>query len=235
MQTPSKKESRNKMPSINSKRLRTIADMVDYGARIADVGSDHCYVPIMCCKENKIEYAQAIDNKKAPYEKIIKTIKENGLESKIKPSLSDGLDQLDEETDTLILAGMGGKLIISILDKNINKLEHINTIIIDAHNDRYEIIKYLEKIGYKIIQNCFLYEAGIAYDIMKWKKGKAEKEYTEEELKYGPLNLLAKGEDWKRYWLSEKNRIEKILQLEQLPDSKKNEYQKEFESINKIL
>lgn len=235
MQIPSKKESRNKMPSINSKRLKTIANMVDYGTKIADVGSDHCYVPIMCCKENKIEFAQAIDNKKAPYEKIIKTIKENDLENKIKPSFSDGLDQLDEEVDTLVLAGMGGKLIIAILNKNISKLEHVNTIIIDAHNDRYEVTKYLEKIGYKIIQNCFLYEAGIAYDVMKWKKGKVEKEYTEEELKYGPLNLLTKSEDWKRYWLLEKNRIEKILQLEQLPGNKRIEYQQELKSINKIL
>lgn len=217
------------------KRLEKIVRMIDNGAYIADVGSDHCFVPIECCKLNKIKSAQAIENKKGPYSRTVKAIKENGCEDRIKPSLSSGLNELDEKVDTVILAGMGGKLIVSILNENLDKLDAVQTIIVDAHNDREFVTKYLESVGYRLIENCFLYEANVAYDIMKWKKGNAPHKYSEEELRYGPLNLVSKNDAWKKYWLSEKIRIEHILKNNKLPDEKKDEYLKSLHSINKIL
>ncbi len=226
------------MQSINEnnlKRLSTIVDMVDNGSKIADIGSDHCYVPILCCKEGKIAFAQAIDNKKGPYERMVKAIENSGYSNMIEPSLSSGLDELDDDVDTLILAGMGGKLIISILEKNLAKLINIKTIIVDAHNDRPELIKFLENNSYHLEKNQFLYEGGIAYDIMKWKKGKSFKTYTEEELIYGPLNLITKSDSWRKYWLNEEQRIANVLSKTDLPIDKRNEYEDKLKSIRNVL
>ena len=217
------------------KRLEIIVRMIDNGANIADVGSDHCFVPIECCKLNKIKYAQAIENKKGPYSRMVKAINDNGCGDRIKPSLSNGLNELDEKVDTVILAGMGGKLIVSILNENLGKLDAVQTIIVDAHNDREFVTKYLESISYRLIENYFLYEANIAYDIMKWKKGSASRKYSEDELRFGPLNLISKNDAWKKYWLSEKTRIEYILKSNKLPNEKKDEYIKSLDSINKNL
>lgn len=219
----------------NLKRLSTIVDMVDNGSKIADVGSDHCYVPIFCCKQGKITFAQAIDNKKGPYERMVKAIENSGYSNMIEPSLSSGLDELNKNVDTLILAGMGGKLIISILEKNLAKLINVKTIIVDGHNDRPELIKYLEKSGYHLEKNEFIYEAGIAYDIMKWKKGEPLKPYTEEEFIYGPLNLITKTDSWKKYWLNEERRITDILKNKDLPADKRKECENKIKSIKNVL
>ncbi len=237
MPTLLKKELKGNMSKINnsSKRLETIVEMIDDNSKIADVGSDHCYVPIACCKANKITFAQAIDNKKGPFTRMSKAIKESGYDNKIIASLSNGLDELDERVDTLIIAGMGGKLIISILENNIKKIGGINTIIIDAHNDRKQVIKYLEEIGYYLTENRFIYEADIAYDIMKWKKGKNLVKYTDEELEFGPLNLVSKSPAWEQYWISERERLINVLNSNDLPNSRKNECKLKIASIEKVL
>ena len=86
---------------------------------------------------------------------MLKEIQKANLKDRIVPSLSSGLDELSKEVDTLIIAGMGGKLIKEILQKNENKLDRIETIIVDAHNDRPILISYLESINYHLIDNDF--------------------------------------------------------------------------------
>lgn len=217
------------------KRLDVIVSFIDDGASIADVGSDHCYVPISAFKAQKIKYAQAIENKKGPYQRMVQEIQKAGLEGKIIPFLSNGLDQLSKRVDTIVIAGMGGKLIKEILQKNENKLDKIETIIVDAHNDRPLLVSYLESIHYHLINNDFFYEGKIAYDVMKWEKGDPEKSYTEQELFFGPLNLLKKGDSWAHYWEKERDRLSSILANEKLPIEEKNKYQSTVENINSAI
>lgn len=207
-----------------SKRINTIVSFIDNGAKIADVGSDHCQVPIKALNEGKISYAQAIENKNGPYQRMVKEINNNGFKDSIEPSLSSGIDQLSDKVDTLIIAGMGGKLIKSIIQAHENKLCRIKAIIVDAHNDRPLLTEYLENIGYTLEKNSFFFEDGIAYDVMKWNKGKLECPYTQEELFFGPLNLKNKPVDWLKYWDGEYKRIESVLKNNSLPDNAKNHY-----------
>ena len=217
------------------KRLDVIVSFIDEGAAIADVGSDHCYVPINAFNGRKVKYAQAIENKKGPYERMLKEIQKANLKDRIVPSLSSGLDELSKEVDTLIIAGMGGKLIKEIFQKNENKLDRIETIIVDAHNDRPILISYLESINYHLIDNDFFYEGKIAYDVMKWAKGKTDKPYSEEEVFFGPLNLKKKSGSWIEYWEKERNRIQNLLNLPGLPKEDKTRYQGVLEKINSVI
>ena len=217
------------------KRLDVIVSFIDEGASIADVGSDHCYVPINAFNSRKIKYAQAIENKKGPYERMLKEIQKADLKGRIIPSLSDGLDNLSKEVNTLVIAGMGGKLIKEILHKNENKLDNIETIIVDAHNDRPILISYLESIHYHLIDNDFFYEGKIAYDVMKWVKGEPEKPYSEEEIFFGPLNLKKKEDSWIEYWRKEKNRIQDLVSIQSLPKEDKVKYQSILKKINSVL
>ena len=153
------------------KRLDVIVSFIDDGASIADVGSDHCYVPITAFQTKHLKFVQAIENKKGPYGRMAKEIQKAGLEGMILPSLSNGLDYLSKEVNTIVLAGMGGKLIRDILHQNENRLDNIETIIVDAHNDRPLLTSYLESVHYHLVDNDFFYEGKIAYDVMKWSKG----------------------------------------------------------------
>ena len=166
---------------------------------------------------------------------MLKEIQKANLKDRIVPSLSSGLDELSKEVDTLIIAGMGGKLIKEILQENENKLDRIETIIVDAHSDRPILISYLESINYQLIDNDFFYEGKIAYDVMKWAKGKTDKPYSEEEVFFGPLNLKKKSGSWIEYWEKERNRIQNLLNLPGLPKEDKTRYQGVLEKINTVI
>jgi tRNA (adenine22-N1)-methyltransferase len=99
-------------------RLGAAAALVPIGARLADIGSDHAYLPIALCLENKIECALASDINEGPVAAAVANIRKNGLGDRIMAVRADGLDKtLDFAPDCITVLGMGGELIVSILDK----------------------------------------------------------------------------------------------------------------------
>ena len=97
-----------------SKRLRTVASFVTEGNSIADIGTDHAYVPIFLAKEGKITKALAMDIKKGPLERAKTHIQKQGLSDMIEVRLSDGLSAFQKgEAETIIISGMGGALLPS--------------------------------------------------------------------------------------------------------------------------
>ena len=103
---------------VLDKRLRAAADMVPAGARLADIGSDHAYLPIALCLENRIEYALASDINEGPVKAAMANIAKNGLEERIRAVRADGLDETEPfAPDCITVLGMGGELIVSILSR----------------------------------------------------------------------------------------------------------------------
>lgn len=101
-----------------SKRLNAVASLVQDNAVIADVGTDHGYIPVFLCKAGIIQGAVASDVNEGPLSSCRTLVEQEGLEDKIKVRLSNGLDNLSsDEFDTLIIAGMGGELIADILSR----------------------------------------------------------------------------------------------------------------------
>ena len=101
-----------------SKRLKAVAELVTPGMRLADVGTDHGYIPIYLTEAGVIPSAIAMDINKGPLERAKEHIREHGLEGKIQTRLSDGLKNLQmNEADCMIAAGMGGGLVIRILSE----------------------------------------------------------------------------------------------------------------------
>ena len=97
-------------------RLQALADLVAGGARIADVGTDHGYLPVYLLQEKKIAFAIASDINVEPLEHARRTAKEFGITENIDFRLCGGLDLIgNEEVDTVIIAGMGGETIAAIL------------------------------------------------------------------------------------------------------------------------
>ena len=103
-----------------SKRLQAVADLVTAGYRVADIGTDHAYIPIFLLASGKIPGAAAMDVNEGPLERARCHIEENGLTEKISLRLSDGLAGLRPgEAESVVIAGMGGGLIIRILTEGI--------------------------------------------------------------------------------------------------------------------
>ena len=194
-----------------SERLQTIVDMVPAGSSVADIGSDHCLLPVALSRRGDCPYLQAIDNKKGPYLSMESTVKKEGLVGKIDLSLSSGLTCLDPRVDTLVLAGMGGQLAVKILLEGKEKLDKIGTILIDPHRDLSFTRASLAKLGYYIDEEKVVYEGGIYYFAIRFKKGEVPT-YSKEDLLFGPIARRRREKPFVDFLLEQKKRLRALLE-----------------------
>lgn len=162
-----------------SKRLLALVNQIEDGSSVFDVGADHGLLEKYLLDNKKVAKICAVENKVGPFNILSTNLKDY----KITLSLSDGLDELNNDYDTLIIAGMGGKLICDILSKHLDKLKFIKNILIDAHRDIYDVKSLLINNGFYINFEDIIKEKGKYYFIIKFKKGKEK--YSDFQLKYG--------------------------------------------------
>lgn len=179
-----------------SKRLQAVADLVTPGMRLVDVGTDHAYIPIYLTQNEVISSAIAMDINKGPLERADAHIREYGLAEKIITRLSDGLVNLkNEEADTMIAAGMGGGLVIHILDENPAKTRYLKELILQPQSELAKVRSYLEEKKFRIVAEDIVEEDGKYYPMMKvipaGEVGLYEEGISaaEEELEYGKILL----------------------------------------------
>ena len=226
-----------------SNRLQLVADFVTEGNIMADIGTDHGYVPVYLVKNNLIPKAYAMDIGKGPLERAEEHVLEYGVADKVELRLSDGLAKLNEgEADTVLIAGMGGGLIVDILEKGKNVLTQVKEIILSPHSEWELVREYMVKEGYIITREEMIIDSGKYYVVMKWQKKDeafSRKEYTKEELVYGRLLLFNKDEILKEYLLKEKENYHKIIKsLETYGkdnSKRKQEIEECIEVVNKAL
>lgn len=155
-----------------SKRLEMIASFVYKGSKIADIGTDHGYIPIYLVKEGIISTALAMDVRKGPLERAEQHIRQFGLDGQIEVRLSDGLKKLSPgEADTVIIAGMGGELIIHILEEGKHVWDTTKHLILSPQSGLFRVRKYLEQNGFSIKREAMLKEDGKYYTVMEAEKG----------------------------------------------------------------
>ena len=178
-----------------SRRLQAVADLVTPGMRLVDVGTDHAYIPIHLTQNGVVPSAIAMDINKGPLERADAHICEYGLDGKIITRLSDGLVNLKmEEADTMI-AGMGGALVIHILDEDPVKTRTLKELILQPQSELAKVRGYLEGHAFRIIAEDMVEEDGKYYPMMKVVPAEQTGLYeagipvTEEELEYGKLLL----------------------------------------------
>lgn len=155
-----------------SERLQCILKYAQ-GNIVADVGTDHAYIPIELVREGKAQRAIASDINKGPLDIAQSNICEAGFEDKIETRLGGGLSVLKEgEADLIIIAGMGGELIQSIIEAD-KAVAMASRLIIQPMNEQYELRKYLMSSGFVIEEEDIAVEGFKVYNIMLVKKGEA--------------------------------------------------------------
>ena len=193
-----------------SKRMERVASMVTEGSRVADIGTDHGYVPISLVERGKVSKAIAMDVRKGPLSKAMEHIKESGLEEKIQTRLSDGMEQLKEgEVDSVIIAGMGGELIVKILRNASHILPSIKELILQPQSEIYKVREELHRLGFCIEKESMLLDEGKYYTVIKAIKGQEHYENQWEYL-YGKKLLLEKNEILHQ-WLLKEYRVNEAL------------------------
>lgn len=219
------------MPFL-SKRLQAIHDMLPIGVT-ADVGSDHGKLMIALFKSGKITKGYAIENKKGPYQRLVKALEAEGLIDKIVPLFSDGIEDLPPEVKNIVLAGMGGDLIIKILKKHLEKLKLVSTIIVDAHGAVAKVREEISQMGYIIADEKMIKEDDKFYEIIKFIRADIAV-YTNEDIEFGPILRNEKSATFKEKYSERIAEIDNLL-LKDLPEDRIQELLKEKKRIEHIL
>ena len=149
------------------RRLSLCAEFVRGDVAVADIGTDHAYLPIYLVQSEKISRAIAADINKSPLESGIEAIKQYGVSDKISARLSNGLEKIkSDECDDIVIAGMGGELICSIIEAA-PWLQDGDKHLILQPMTRPEILRsYLYKNGYEIIREQAVESDGRIYTVM---------------------------------------------------------------------
>lgn len=149
--------------SINlSKRLLCMAEKVEHDSVVADVGTDHGYIPVWLIQKGICKHVIASDIKEGPLNTAIKTAKNAEVEEFIDFRLCCGLDKYNsDEFDTAIIAGMGGETIISILDAA--PWTRTKKLIIQPQSKLPELRRWLFENDYMISDAELVYDTGRIY------------------------------------------------------------------------
>ena len=159
-----------------SPRLKALAMEVSIGARLADIGTDHGLVPVYLAKNQIVTKAIATDMSEGALQKAIDLIKMERLDDIIETRLGPGLEVIEPgEVDTIIIAGMGGKLITEILDEGKDVLKSSKKLILQPMNAQQLVRRWLIEQGYKISNERLVKDGKYIYEIIVAEEGIQEK------------------------------------------------------------
>ena len=211
-----------------SKRMSAVATMVTPGNVLADVGTDHGYVPIALVQQGKIPRAIAMDINKGPLQRACEHISMCQLEDYIETRLSDGVAALEiGEVDSILIAGMGGDLVIHILNEGIDVCRQAKELILQPQSELARVRQYLREHYFQIIDEDMVIEDGKYYPMMKVVPVKEDNFWRflpEETIRpcdmYGPLLLRNGNPSLRKYLVKQHKQLNKILkELSSQPDS----------------
>lgn len=215
-----------------SNRLSTIISMVEPCDTAVDVGTDHGFVPITLVKQGQAHRAIAMDVRKGPLNRAQEHIKEQELTDRIETRLSDGLGALHPgEADTVIIAGMGGELMIRILEQGRHVWDSVKQWILSPQSDIDRMRHFLEDNGFMIEQEAMLSEDGKYYVIMKVKRSAGTMHYEKYiYYKYGRELIAANNPVLAEYLDREKHNMTELLnQLTQVNSPKSKDRARDLE------
>lgn len=224
-----------------SARLACVASLVPAGARVADIGSDHAYLPAALVLDDKIDFAIAGEVVKGPYENAVHEIKDHQLEGKVIPRLADGLAAIEpaDKVDTITIAGMGGSLIASILEKDKNKLTGIKRLVLQPNVGESQLREWLMNNHYQIMNEKIIEEDNHIYEIIVAEPSVVPFRYSKYELDFGPFLLENKGpvfrKKWQEYLQREAHVIDQMQKAQQPPLKKINEINQFLSQVKEAI
>ena len=224
-----------------SRRLERVAAHVPAGARLADIGSDHGYLPVALMRRGAITAAVAGEVALTPFRAAERTVRENDLEPWISVRLADGLAAIEpaDAITVITLCGMGGETIRDILDSGKACLSGLERLILQPNGGEQPLRQWLMCHGYRILFEEVLRENRFDYEIIVAERGEPV-HYTAEQLYFGPVQLQARSpaflEKWQRL-LREKQRT--LVQFQRarqvVPEEKVQEIRQQTRWIDDLL
>ena len=229
-----------------SKRLAEVAALVPAGSRLADIGTDHAYLPIHLILQGKICTAIAGDINPGPYQSAVQQVERLSLQSVIEVRMGNGLEVVESgEVDVICIAGMGGALIAQILSEGQDKLNKVKRLILQPNVAGNFVREWLLDNQWELKKETMIEEDGKYYEILMAERGNPDAPYENlnaedkaQALLMGPYLLAEKPKAFIQKWQSEIEKRVKILHSLSQAEGEDKELriqtvQKEIEMIEK--
>ncbi|MDR6225019.1 tRNA (adenine(22)-N(1))-methyltransferase [Desmospora profundinema] len=166
-----------------SLRLSAVAEWIPPGRVVADIGSDHAQLLIALSRSGLLNRGIAGEVNQGPWENARHRVKEAKLEHQIQVRKGDGLEVLDTgEAQVIVIAGMGGPLIASILDRGLQKLERVERLVLQPNSGVVHVRRWLHRHGWKLDGENLVREAGILYEVVTAVPGDPHEPYRKTPL-----------------------------------------------------
>ncbi len=176
-----------------SERMKAIASLVTPGYSVADIGCDHGYISIFLVQENIAPFCIAADVRKGPAEAAAKNIVLYGVQERVEVRLGNGLEPVEAgETDCAVIAGMGGKTILSILSEQPEKAGALKEMVLGPQSEIPEVRQYITEHGFSITEEKMVFEDGKYYPLIRAAASDKNQNLSEEEQMFGPVLLKRK-------------------------------------------
>lgn len=227
---------------VLSARMQAVADLVTRGNRVCDVGCDHGFVSIYLAQQGVSPQILAMDVRSGPLQAAREHILAYGLEHIIETRLSDGLHNFKcGEADSLICAGMGGRLMMRILTDDREKTDSFQELILQPQSELEWFRRTLYVEGYCVSAENMIEEDGKFYPMMRAVKaeakdgGNGDENLQKLEFRYGSLLLRNRSPVLIRFLEKEQKNYEKILDSLKKQGIEKEERKNRYGEIEALL
>lgn len=195
-----------------SLRLKNIVAMVDSCDCVADIGTDHGYIPIYLVKNHICRRAIASDINKGPVKKAKFNVELENVQDKVQCRLGPGLTTIKPgEAQGIVIAGMGGNLISSILEESEDVFKEAEFAILQPVQNPEVLREYIYKKGYKIVDEELCIDEGRFYELIKITYGFNSESVNEVFYEIGKILVEKKHPLLEEYIESKLNKYRKIL------------------------
>jgi len=224
-----------------SMRLERVAAHMPAGARLADIGSDHGYLPVALMRRGAIAAAVAGEVAQTPFHAAVRTVRDNGLEQQITVRQANGLAAIEaaDEITAISICGMGGETIRDILESGKARLSGRERLILQPNGGEQPLRQWLMENNYRILCEELLRENGFYYEIIVAERA-GPVLYTAEELYFGPLQMQARSPvflgKWQRMLLEKQKVLASFARARQaVPEDKVQEIDQQARWITRLL
>ena len=224
-----------------SMRLERVAAHVPAGARLADIGSDHGYLPVALMRRGAIAMAVAGEVALTPFGAAQRTVRESGQELSITVRLANGLAAIEpgDGITAISICGMGGETIRDILDSGKPCLSGQERLILQPNGGECALRGWLMDNGYRIVSEELLRENRFDYEIIVAEPSEAVA-YTAEELYFGPLLMRDKVPafvtKWQRMLRQKQQTLANFERArDAIPEEKRRDFDRQITWITQVL
>lgn len=223
-----------------SRRLERVAAYVPQDARLADIGSDHGYLPVALMLRGVLAAAVAGEVAQTPFASAQRNVRRNGLEGRVSVRLADGLAAIEPEDriSVVSICGMGGDTMCDILEAGKQRLAGVTRLVLQPNGGERELRQWLMDNGLRIVNEELLRENRFDYEIIVAEPGAAA--YSAEQLYFGPMLLQEKSEaflvKWRRMLRQKQQTLANFERArDAVPQAKLDNFRQQVGWINAVL